>query len=228
MRGSGEKTKASACNGHRCKKVVGKGSDAEGDGDAEGGRHFWSVDHIVALIRAKCDQDAHMQGIGHAYARMKRQEWKWLDVVQRLKKVSVDSDADKCGKKWDNLIQQFKKVHHFNGLSEKQDFFQLSAKERTSEGFNLNMDQCGLRRDSGVHDRRTIPYTQRTSPTPVLRVVCACRPPLLRIPNLWAMGTLVQGRTTTMTGRRKVLLKRRVAQAVSGRGRARGSKLLKR
>ncbi|GBG92579.1 hypothetical protein CBR_g56092 [Chara braunii] len=45
-----------------------------------------------------------------------------------------------CGKKWDNLMRRFKKVHHFNGLSGKQDFFQLSTKERTSKGFNFNTD----------------------------------------------------------------------------------------
>ncbi|GBG84806.1 hypothetical protein CBR_g39182 [Chara braunii] len=131
-----------ARNGRRGKKAAGKGSDADGDDDAEGGRHFWSVDHILALIRAKHDQDAHMQGMGHAYARIKPQEWKWLDVAQRLKKVGFDRDTDKCGKTWDNLMQQFKKVHHFNGLSGEQDFFQLSAKETTSKGFNFNMDRA--------------------------------------------------------------------------------------
>ncbi|GBG82991.1 hypothetical protein CBR_g36520 [Chara braunii] len=83
-----------------------------------------------------------MQGMGHAYARMKPREWKWLDVAQRLKKVGVDRDADQCGKKWDNLMQQFKKVHRFQDLSGKQDFFQLSGKERTSKGFNFNMDRA--------------------------------------------------------------------------------------
>ncbi|GBG64294.1 hypothetical protein CBR_g41213 [Chara braunii] len=142
MGGRGWKTKTSARNGRRGKKVAGKGSDADGDGDAEGGRHFWSVDHILALIRAKRDQDAHMQGMGYAYARIKPREWKWLDVAQRLKKVGVDGDANKCGKKWDNLMQQFKKVHQFNGLPGKQDFFQLLAKERMSKGFNFNMDRA--------------------------------------------------------------------------------------
>ncbi|GBG70465.1 hypothetical protein CBR_g6593 [Chara braunii] len=142
MGGRGGKTKASARNGRRGKKAAGKRSDAEGDGDVEGGCHFWSVDDIIALIGAKRDQDAHRQGMGHAYARIKPQEWKWLDVAQRLKKVGVDRDADKYGKKWDNLMQQFKKVHQFQGLSGKQDFFQFSGKERTSKGFNFNMDRA--------------------------------------------------------------------------------------
>ncbi|GBG85647.1 hypothetical protein CBR_g40376 [Chara braunii] len=80
--------------------------------------------------------------MGHAYARMKPREWKWLDVAQRLKKVGMDRDANRCRKKWDNLMQQFKKVHHFRGLSGKQDFFQFSGKERTSKGFNFNMDRA--------------------------------------------------------------------------------------
>ncbi|GBG64651.1 hypothetical protein CBR_g45706 [Chara braunii] len=60
----------------------------------------------------------------------------------RLKKVGVDREAKRCGKKWDNLMQQFKKVHHFQGLSGKQDFFQFSGKERLSKGFNFNMDRA--------------------------------------------------------------------------------------
>ncbi|GBG72458.1 hypothetical protein CBR_g12032 [Chara braunii] len=142
MGGRGGKTRACARNGNRGKKAAGNGSDAEADGDAEGGRQFWSVDNMIALNRAKLDQDAHLQGMGIAYARMKLREWKWLDVEQRLKKVGVDTEAERCGKKWDNLMQQFKKVHHFQGLSGKQDFFQFSGKERLSKGFNFNMDRA--------------------------------------------------------------------------------------
>ncbi|GBG85450.1 hypothetical protein CBR_g40092 [Chara braunii] len=39
-------------------------------------------------------------------------------------------------------MQQFKKVHHFQGLSGKQDFFQLSGKDRMSKGFSFNMDRA--------------------------------------------------------------------------------------
>ncbi|GBG68452.1 hypothetical protein CBR_g2996 [Chara braunii] len=142
MGGNGGRAKASVRNGRWGKKPMGKGSDVEADGDAEGGRHFWSVDDMVALIRAKRDQDAHLQGMGTTYARMKPREWKWLDVEQRLKKVGVEREADWCGKKWDNLMQQFKKVHHFQGLSGKQDFFQFIGKERLSKGFSFNMDRA--------------------------------------------------------------------------------------
>ncbi|GBG82252.1 hypothetical protein CBR_g34535 [Chara braunii] len=142
MGGRGGKTKSCGGNGRRGKRTAGKGSDAEGDVDGEGGRHFWSVDDNIALIRAKRDQDAYLQEMGHAYARMKPREWKWLDVATRLKKVGVDRETDWCGKKWDNLMQKFKKVHHFQGLSEKQDFFQLSGKDRMSKGFSFNMDRA--------------------------------------------------------------------------------------
>ncbi|GBG68312.1 hypothetical protein CBR_g2857 [Chara braunii] len=138
MGGRGGKTKSCTGNGRRGKRTAGRGSDADG----EEGRHFWSVDDIIALIRAKRDQDAHLQGMGHAYARMKPREWKWLDVATRLKKVGVDREADRCGKKWDDLMQQFKKVHHFQELSGKHDFFQLSGKDRMSKGFNFNMDRA--------------------------------------------------------------------------------------
>ncbi|GBG68819.1 hypothetical protein CBR_g3513 [Chara braunii] len=70
--GRGGKTKSCVGNGRRGKRAAGKGSDAEGDIDGEGGRHFWSVDDIIALIRAKRDQDAHLQGMGHTYARNTR------------------------------------------------------------------------------------------------------------------------------------------------------------
>ncbi|GBG76991.1 hypothetical protein CBR_g23322 [Chara braunii] len=122
----------------RAKKSQGKGRGGDDGGDAEKKRNFWSV----ALIRAKRDQDAHMQGMGHAYARMKPRGWKWQDVAQRLKNVGVDRDAEKCGKKWDNLMQQFKKVHHFQSPSGGADFFQLMAKERASRGFNFIMDRA--------------------------------------------------------------------------------------
>ncbi|GBG89507.1 hypothetical protein CBR_g49298 [Chara braunii] len=142
MAGKGGKSKPSGRNARpRAKKGQGKGSGGEGDGDAEEKRNFWFVEHIIALIRAKTDQDAHMQGMGHAYARMKPQEWKWQDVAQRLKNVGVDRNAEKCGKKWDNLMQQFKKVHHFQSPSGGADFFQLTSKERASRGFNFTMDR---------------------------------------------------------------------------------------
>ncbi|GBG83875.1 hypothetical protein CBR_g37745 [Chara braunii] len=142
MGGRGGKTRACARNGRRGKKAVGKGSDAEADVDAEGGRQFWSMNNMIALIGAKRDQEAHLQGMGTAYTRMKPREWKWLDVEQRLKKVGVDREAEQCGKKRDNLMQQFKKVHHFQGLLGKHDFFQFSEKERLSKGFNFNMDRA--------------------------------------------------------------------------------------
>ncbi|GBG59162.1 hypothetical protein CBR_g32178 [Chara braunii] len=97
---------------------------------------------MVALIRAKRDQDVQLQMAGHAFAQMKGREWKWADVRERLLKVDVDRPAEKCGKKWDNLMQQFKKVHCFQGESGKEDFFQLSAKERLARGLNFNMDRA--------------------------------------------------------------------------------------
>ncbi|GBG70519.1 hypothetical protein CBR_g6647 [Chara braunii] len=143
MAGKGGKSKPSGHNARsRAKKGQGKGSGGEGDSDAEEKHNFWSVEQIIALIRAKRDQDAHMQGMGHAYARMKPREWKWQDVAQRLKNVGVYRNAEKCGKKWDNLMQQFKKVHHFQSPSGGADFFQLTSKERASRGFNFTMDRA--------------------------------------------------------------------------------------
>ncbi|GBG82396.1 hypothetical protein CBR_g34772 [Chara braunii] len=90
MGGKGGRAKASVRNGRRGKKAMRKGIDVEADGDAEGGRHFWFVDDMVALIQAKRDQDAHLQGMGTAYARMKPREWKWLDVEPRPPRVPIN------------------------------------------------------------------------------------------------------------------------------------------
>ncbi|GBG73464.1 hypothetical protein CBR_g16805 [Chara braunii] len=140
MGSRGGKSRASASTGRRGKKVVAWGGEDEGDGEPEGGRNFWSVGHMVALIRAKRDQDAQLQASGHALARMWGREWKWAGVHERLLKVGVDRPTEKCGKKWDNLMQQFKKVHLFQGESWKEDFFRLSAKERLAREFISNME----------------------------------------------------------------------------------------
>ncbi|GBG67068.1 hypothetical protein CBR_g78849 [Chara braunii] len=88
MGGKGGKTQAKSGNGRgRPKKAQAKPNDGYGDDEAEEKRNFWSVEHIIALIRAKRDQDAHLQGMGHAYGRMKAREWKWNDVARRLKNV---------------------------------------------------------------------------------------------------------------------------------------------
>ncbi|GBG42291.1 hypothetical protein CBR_g75718, partial [Chara braunii] len=115
MGGRSRMTKGSSSTVRRGKKGTAAGSEGEGDVEGEAMRNFWSVDHMVALIRAKRDQDAHLQGMGHTCARMKPREWKWADVEERLKKVGVERTADKGGKKWDNVMQQFKKVHLFQG-----------------------------------------------------------------------------------------------------------------
>ncbi|GBG71204.1 hypothetical protein CBR_g8507 [Chara braunii] len=142
MGGRGTSKKASAPHGRRTEKSVSVGSDGEGDVDVDGGRNFWSVDHMVTLVRAKWDQDAHMEGMGHAFACMKPREWKWQDVHERLKKVGIARNPENCGKKWDNLMQQFKKVHRFMHESGKPDYFQLKGKERRSHIFNFVMERA--------------------------------------------------------------------------------------
>ncbi|GBG68804.1 hypothetical protein CBR_g3344 [Chara braunii] len=73
-------------------------------GDGTKSRDFWTVEHMIALIRAKRDQDSHLAGLGHNYGRMKTKTWKWEDVEQRLVQMGVTSrKAVDCGKKWDIL-----------------------------------------------------------------------------------------------------------------------------
>ncbi|GBG74397.1 hypothetical protein CBR_g18808 [Chara braunii] len=153
MSGRGGRGRASTNAGRRRKRPSAASADAEGEGDGEGGRNFWFVDHMVALIRAKRDQDAQLQASGHAFARMQSREWKWLDVQERLLKVGVDRPADKCGKKWDNLMQQFKKIHTFMGMSGKEDFFQLTSQQRAEKGFSFNMDRAVYEEIKGAKER---------------------------------------------------------------------------
>ncbi|GBG46497.1 hypothetical protein CBR_g79897 [Chara braunii] len=113
MGGRGGRRRAAKAPDHHRRKAVAGGANGDGDVDDEGGRNFWSVDHMIALIRAKRDQDAQLQASGHAFAHMRTREWKWAEVQERLLKVGVDRPADKCRKKFDNRMQQFKKVHNF-------------------------------------------------------------------------------------------------------------------
>ncbi|GBG91832.1 hypothetical protein CBR_g53723 [Chara braunii] len=108
-------------------------ADVEGEGDGEGGRNFWSVEHMVALIRAKRYKDAKLQASGHNFARMRTREWKWMDVRERLLK--------------------FKKVHAFMGMSGKEDFFHSTSQQRAEKGFNFNMDRAVFEEIKGARER---------------------------------------------------------------------------
>ncbi|GBG77297.1 hypothetical protein CBR_g23626 [Chara braunii] len=111
-------------------------------GDGTKSRDFWTVEHMIALIRAKRDQDLHLAGLGHNYGRMKTKTWKWDDVEKRLVQMGVTSRKTvDCGKKWDNLYQQFKSVHKLMGESGKPNFFTLTSGERRERGFNFRMDE---------------------------------------------------------------------------------------
>ncbi|GBG90709.1 hypothetical protein CBR_g51218 [Chara braunii] len=111
------------------------------DDDGEGGRNFWSVGDTAALVRAKRDQDLYIAGMGTSFTRMKTAAWKWEDVRVRLQAMGVTRDAVDCEKKWDNLMQQFMKVHKFQNLSGGKDYFRLASRERRSKGFSFVMDR---------------------------------------------------------------------------------------
>ncbi|GBG77717.1 hypothetical protein CBR_g24164 [Chara braunii] len=153
MGGRGGRGRASTTAVRRRTRSSAGSTDAEGEGDGEGGRNFWSVEHMVSLIRAKRDQDAQLQASGHSFTRMRSREWKWLDVRKRLLKVGIDRPADKCGKKWDNLMQHFKKVHLFMGTSGREDFFQLTSQQRADKGFNFTMDRAMYDEIKGAKER---------------------------------------------------------------------------
>ncbi|GBG62185.1 hypothetical protein CBR_g29385 [Chara braunii] len=137
--GSTARTKVRESHTGRKGKKCGEESSA---GDETKSRDFWTVEHMIALIRAKRDQDSHLAGLGHNYGRMKTKTWKWEDVEKRLVQMGVTSrKAVDCRKKWDNLYQQFKSVHKFMGESGKPNFFTLTPGERRERGFNFRMDE---------------------------------------------------------------------------------------
>ncbi|GBG69086.1 hypothetical protein CBR_g3784 [Chara braunii] len=86
MGGRGGRGRGPTSTTRRPKKSSATSADVEAEGEGEGGRNFWYVEHMVALIRAKRDQDAQLQASGHAFARMRSTEWKWADVRERLLK----------------------------------------------------------------------------------------------------------------------------------------------
>ncbi|GBG92533.1 hypothetical protein CBR_g55868 [Chara braunii] len=136
-KGGAAARKGPATKSRRSKKM----DDDTGRSDGEGGRNFWSVGDTIALVRAKRDQDLYFTGMGSSFARMKTREWKWKDVRARLQSMGVTRDVVDCRKKWDNLMQQFKKVHKFHNLSGGKDYFKLASKDRRSEGFSFVMDR---------------------------------------------------------------------------------------
>ncbi|GBG66181.1 hypothetical protein CBR_g57063 [Chara braunii] len=86
-----------------------KGVEDTSAGEGAKRRDFWIVEHMIALIRAKRDQDLHLAGQGHNSGRMKTKTWKWDDVEKRLVQMGVTSrKVVDYRKKWDNLYQQFK------------------------------------------------------------------------------------------------------------------------
>ncbi|GBG63757.1 hypothetical protein CBR_g39301 [Chara braunii] len=99
------------------------------DNDGKGGRNFWSVGDTVTLVRAKRDQDLYIASLGTSFAHMKTAAWKWEDVRVRLQEMGVMRNAVDCGKKWDNWMQQFKKVHKFQNLSGGKDYFRLASSD---------------------------------------------------------------------------------------------------
>ncbi|GBG89691.1 hypothetical protein CBR_g49544 [Chara braunii] len=115
--------------------------DDTGRSDGEGGRNFWSAGDTVALVRAKRDQDLYIADLGTSFARMKTAAWKWEDVRMRLQAMGVTRDVVDCGKKWDNLMQQLKKVHKFQNLSGGKDYLRLASRDKRSEGFSFVMDR---------------------------------------------------------------------------------------
>ncbi|GBG91816.1 hypothetical protein CBR_g53706 [Chara braunii] len=137
--GSTTRTKVrESCKGGKGKKC----GEESWAGNGTKSRDFWTVEHMIALIIAKRDQDSHLAGLGHNYGRMKTKTWKWEDVEKRLVQMGVTSrKAVDCGKKWDNLYQQFKSVHKFMGESGKPNFFTLTPGERRERGFDFRMDE---------------------------------------------------------------------------------------
>ncbi|GBG81641.1 hypothetical protein CBR_g32634 [Chara braunii] len=100
-----------------------KGVEDTSAGEGAKSRDFRTVEHMIALIRSKSDQDLHLAGLGHNSGRMKTKTWKWDDVEKRL------------------LQMGFKTMHKFMGESGKPNFLTLTPGERKERGFNFEMDE---------------------------------------------------------------------------------------
>ncbi|GBG65279.1 hypothetical protein CBR_g50321 [Chara braunii] len=157
VRNSGASAKKGPTPRNRRNKKM---DDNTGGSDGEGGWNFWSVGDTIALVRVKRDQDVYIVGLGHSLAHMKTREWKWEDVRARLEIMGVTRKAIDCVKKWDNLMQQFKKVHKFQNLSGRKDYFKLASSARRSEGFSFVMDpsvyddmEAMTKRDHTIHPK---------------------------------------------------------------------------
>ncbi|GBG79679.1 hypothetical protein CBR_g29944 [Chara braunii] len=104
------------------------------------GARKWMTTRAEAMARA-AEISGRCETRSHSFACMKTREWKWEDVRARLQSMGVTRDVVDCGKKWDNLMQQFKKVHKFQNLSDGKDYFKIASKDRRSQGFSFVMDR---------------------------------------------------------------------------------------
>ncbi|GBG83483.1 hypothetical protein CBR_g37195 [Chara braunii] len=139
------------CAGRKSKQAVDDMSTGDG-----GSRDFWTVDHMIALVWAKRDQDLHLAGLGHNYGQMKSRTWKWDDVEKRLMKVGVTTrKAEECGKKWENMYQQFKSVRGGKRRNVKQQTFDeiADAMDKHTKLMAMTVDSA-IKRECSVLTRQ--------------------------------------------------------------------------
>ncbi|GBG81652.1 hypothetical protein CBR_g32646 [Chara braunii] len=83
---------------------------------------------------------------GQPQPQQRKDEDEDMEVGRRREEAHADGvmsrKSEDCGKKWDNLYQQFKTMHKFMGESGKPNFFTLTSAERKERGFEFRMDKC--------------------------------------------------------------------------------------
>ncbi|GBG84750.1 hypothetical protein CBR_g39128 [Chara braunii] len=80
---------------------------------------------------------------GGSDGKFRPHEKQGMEVGGRAGEVSDDKrheEGHRLRKKWDNLMEQFKKVHKFQNLSGGKNYFELASSAERSECFNFVMD----------------------------------------------------------------------------------------
>ncbi|GBG84954.1 hypothetical protein CBR_g39417 [Chara braunii] len=68
-----------------CGRSIARGSRGGVSDDDGKSPTYWSAEDQMLLMRCKREQDMHLAGLTHNYGRMKTKEWKWDDMLKRIR-----------------------------------------------------------------------------------------------------------------------------------------------
>ncbi|GBG77167.1 hypothetical protein CBR_g23493 [Chara braunii] len=152
----GVRSATKKCSEARAGRKGKKAAEDTSAGEGSKSRDFWSVDHMIALVRAKRDQDVHLAGLGHNYGRMKSRTWKCDDTEKRKEKESDFRMGERVYREMEAMTKADHTVHLANLADTGADGsvqmggsaagqHELVASEGGGEGQD---DEAGLTRNS--------------------------------------------------------------------------------